>query len=148
MQANSLFTLQSIVYAELCRSNEEIIFTAGNDLSLAVHVWWEERSLKKNGDSKTAHIKKWWLLCRAVNFISVFEKLWTISKNLSGFWTHYLKGGTKGANSDNIQTKKNKKIKRILYCCWFDIVPLPFGWNFNTFNLMCTDQERLWVFEG
>lgn len=39
MQANSLFTLQSIVYAELCRSNEEIIFTAGNDLSLAVHVW-------------------------------------------------------------------------------------------------------------
>lgn len=50
MQANSLFTLQSIIYAELCRSNEEIIFTAGNDLSLAVHVWWEEGRKEKIGD--------------------------------------------------------------------------------------------------
>lgn len=50
MQANSLFTLQSIIYAELCRSNEEIVFTAGNDLSLAVHVWWEEGRKEKNGD--------------------------------------------------------------------------------------------------
>lgn len=59
---------------------------------------------------------------------------------------HYLKGGTKGANSDNTQMKK-KKIKRILYRCWFDCVPLPFGWNLNTFHLMCTDQKRLEYFK-
>lgn len=39
MQADSLFSLQSIICAESCRSSEEIIFTAGNHFSLAVHVW-------------------------------------------------------------------------------------------------------------
>ena len=42
MQADPLFSLQSIICAESCRSSEEIIFTAGNHFSLAVHVWWEE----------------------------------------------------------------------------------------------------------
>lgn len=42
MQADSLFSLQSIICAESRRSSGEIIFTAGNHFSLAVHVWWEE----------------------------------------------------------------------------------------------------------
>lgn len=43
MQADSLFSLQSIICAESCRSGNVIIFTAGNHFSLAVHVWWEEK---------------------------------------------------------------------------------------------------------
>lgn len=42
MKADSLFSLQSIICAESRRSSGEIIFTAGNHFSLAVHVWWEE----------------------------------------------------------------------------------------------------------
>lgn len=42
MQADSLLSLQSIICAESCKSSEEIIFTAGNHLSLAVHVWYNE----------------------------------------------------------------------------------------------------------
>lgn len=38
-QADSLFSLQSVICAESRKSSKEIIFTAGNHFSLAVHVW-------------------------------------------------------------------------------------------------------------